>query len=145
MKLYRTEEGKFYGRRADAGKDAVIVEVPTDANGLATFLTAYRSAIYRECDRADMAGDQFETVVERQDPQTPGPIIRNEAPDIHELWAGLPISTQLHFAALAVEEARDLLPKMKLQSFLDKAQRSDEIARRVLNRKPVDEAEDLFS
>jgi hypothetical protein len=98
MKIYRTPEGIFHGRRSEAGPAAEIVEVDTTAAGIA----AFANYLWVGC-----KGDEFTTVVERQDPVFTEPRHVDAKPDLDELFLAAPLSQQLTLAAIAVEEARN--------------------------------------
>lgn len=100
MKLYLAN-GQYVGTQAEAKKidrEFEEVNVPTDKDGLIAYLntvaTSTHPALVRE--------DEFETVVERQDP----PVHTTPVADLDELFEAAPLARQLHFAALAVEAAR---------------------------------------
>lgn len=102
MKLYRTPDGIFHGRRGDR-KDAVIVEVQTDANGLAE---AVNNLVREVLD--SVGNDEYITVVERQDPvieRLPAPAIETGIA-LDEAFQNAPIGQQLDLACIALENAR---------------------------------------
>lgn len=123
MKLY-TVLGTYYGTQAEAHKAAreaggtfLQVEVPTDKAGLIDYLNQKRT-IYSTVD-ADYL-DVVKDVNEDLDPSlaptfTPthvdkGAAVTAASLDLDEQWEGLPLARKLHFAALAVEDARVLVP-----------------------------------
>lgn len=96
MKLYLAA-GHYTGTQADARKldrGFIHVEVPTDKEGLIAYLNG-------------LAGEA---------PQSPPPAAPPPATDrshhpltFDDAWDGFPLARKLHFAALAMEEARDTL------------------------------------
>lgn len=122
MKLYAITNAaghllRYEGTQAEAKSAAKIAEadfdqaeVPTDKAGLIDHLNSLLVDRPQE--------DQFETVVERQDPPMQAGGI--EVPtDVDEIWEGLPLARKAHFAALFCEEARSIIPALKTQDDVD--------------------------
>lgn len=111
MKLYLVNDSdgralRIEGTQADAKSAAKIaegdfeqIEVPTDKNGLIEFLNSGNPLSSRP------AEDEYDTVVERQDPVVAKNV--DVRVDLEDAWDQLPLATQLHYAARAVEDARD--------------------------------------
>lgn len=107
MKLYYLA-GQWFGRRADAGREAEIVELQTDANSLAAFLNDFGK------NYVDHAEDAFTMVVERQDPPVEPTISSAErSVQIDEAFENLPVTHQLTLTALALENARAEIGRLK--------------------------------
>ena len=108
MRLYRdqtmTGAGQWTGTQDEANRDFgrgqwKLVEVPTDKAGLIAWLNALGRA----------------TAATAPPPPVPAPPARDPAPSyaqtslaLDDAWEALPLVRKLHFAALAMEDARDL-------------------------------------
>lgn len=101
MKLYRTPDGVFYGRRANAGPKAEIVETDTDANSLAEFINRLLAKRDPDADQED----EFTTVAERQDP--PIESYGKVTIDLDDAFMNAPLGQQLTLSAIALENARN--------------------------------------
>jgi len=103
MRLYLTDMGHWVGTQAEAGKlvragdggSWVLVEVPTDKEGLLAFLNA-RLQIKAAAPVAPSAGNYSAQSIAFED-----------------AFAALPLALKLHFAALAIEEARQAIRPAK--------------------------------
>jgi hypothetical protein len=130
MKLY-TVLGTYYGTQAEAHKAAreaggtfLQVEVPTDKPGLIEYLNAKRT-IYSTVDAGYL--DVVKDVNEDLDPSLappksvidPKPSYTEQSVDLEERWSLLPLARKLHFAALAVEDARVLVPGVTVAEVVD--------------------------
>lgn len=103
MKLY-IANGQYVGTQADAraiNKQFDEAEVPVDKAGLIDYLNRYTPIGFLQSE------DEFTTVVERQDQPMPSYADRTIA--IDEVWEALPLARKLHFAAMAMEDARTAL------------------------------------
>lgn len=106
MKLYLCQDGTYAGTQADAklrGKHFEQVEVPTDKEGLISYLNQMLNAV------SDLRPpeDQFTTVVERQDPiieRVPAPAIET-AVALDEAFMKAKLGQQLTLAGIALENA----------------------------------------
>lgn len=119
MKLYLVNDSngnalRFEGTQSDAKSASKLAEgdfeqfeVPTDKAGLIEFLNTGNPLTGQPSE------DSYETVVERQDPQ--GPSSSDVSIAIEDAWDKLPLATQLHYAARAVEDARDQIKPAKAE------------------------------
>lgn len=107
MKLYRNSAGEWFGTQADAKADKIefsAVEVPTDKAGLLDFLNL-QGTEYGVPYRPASGNDNCE-------PTQPAPVApaaeshADKQVRFEDAFEQFPISKKLHFAALAVEEAR---------------------------------------
>lgn len=102
MRLYETDEPRWYGTQADAkasGRPFVQREVPIDKPGLLAWLN--NNSVSADPVIADI----------RREPEpvyNPGAQIPVQPDDGFEQ---LPVAQQLHLACLALENARDLIGK----------------------------------
>lgn len=111
MKLYLVNDSngnalRFEGTQSEAKSASKLAEgdfeqfeVPTDKAGLIEFLNTGNPLIGQPSE------DSYTPVFERQDPQVPSSSDVSIA--IEDAWDELPLATQLHYAARAVEDARD--------------------------------------
>lgn len=118
MKMY-VIFGRYYGTQAEARSAAKengvkfapeqdTVEVPTDKEGLIAYLNRLASQIPHELN----AHDEFTTVVERQDPPVEAPrgwSVAETSLGFDDAFEQMPLARQLHFAAIACENAREQL------------------------------------
>lgn len=102
MKLYIHD--RMYYRPGTQPKGATKVDVPTDTNGLVDFLNGYGTGVSTRLTEAHPP-----MVVELS------PFAENLLKPIamEDAFAALPLATKLHYAALALEEARELTPKLQ--------------------------------
>ena len=110
MKMYRitTSFGKVYWARTQAdaktiakrvGSEPVQTNVPTDHVGLCDFLNSLHDS-----------GPTSAPPVETSSPPPPsGSALLDAGRTVDEAWQTLSLSRKLHFAALAMEDARDSL------------------------------------
>jgi len=113
MKLY-IANGVYVGTQDEArkiNKTFEQVEVPTDKAGLIEYLNGLRQ---------QGVEDEFAVVVERNDPPVaPTGSLPNYADwssNLEDQWEKLPLAHKLHFAALAVEDAREAFPALEYTS-----------------------------
>lgn len=116
MNLYITATGRYAGTQAEAkadGKGWTPEVVPTDKPGLIAYLNALSlkekmlqaTADIISRDDLLLEGDpnhepsQFEGL-------EPRPSYTHQSVELDEQWDKLPLARKLHFAALAMEEAR---------------------------------------
>jgi hypothetical protein len=136
MKLYLCQDGTYAGTQADAklrGKQFEQVEVPTDKEGLLSYLNQMVNAV------EDLRpADEFTTVVERQDP----PVEETEEPQtlnlsyLQTFFDQAPITLQLELAVRAIDAAdKQLRPITGAVQFGGK--------RPVLGKAPEEIAADL--
>lgn len=134
MKLYLIE-GVYYGTQAEAktaakelgGKfdaEGAQVEVPTDKQGLIDYLNELSHPIAN--------GDQFTDVYVRHDPPVEREVIRDNPLQYDDAWDQFPLAKKLHFASLALEEARDAANQLSKQArddahFADATGENDEL------------------
>ncbi len=98
VRLYRRANGTWAGTQASAGKGHTQVDVPTDKPGLLEWLNEKLGADNRE---AAFSDEKVSAVM-----STP---YMEWSVAIDDEWDKLPLSRQLHFAALAMETARSVL------------------------------------
>lgn len=91
MKLY-IHDGMYY-RAGTQPKGATKVDVPTDAAGLVDYLNAYGTGVSTRIAEAKPVVTDVQTPV-------PAPLAMEDA------FEALPLATKLHYASLALEEAR---------------------------------------
>jgi hypothetical protein len=107
MRLYVTPAGRWAGTQAEAkqlareeGSGWEQVDVPTDKEGLLSFLDSHRvNAMHGEA-RAMIDAGRIEPAEPVQERPTRSLSLEDE-------WEALPLPLQLHYAALALERARD--------------------------------------
>ena len=115
MRLYITQTGKYVGTQADAkadGKNWHQVEVPTDKPGLIEYLNALRWS-----EQARAVAPEAMTMDEIKHSNTPeaqAEYVRrrdgiSQSIALDDAWEALPLARKLHFAALAMEDARNTL------------------------------------
>lgn len=125
MKLYLAN-GLYVGTQAEAKKldrDFTQVEVPTDKEGLINYLNAnfaHADVDFDEVYADKPVKDVNEDLHPERAPRAAEPAYTAQTLDLDEQWESLPLARKLHFAALAVEDARTLVPKV-VQT-LDRAQ-----------------------
>lgn len=129
MKLYRKPNGVWFGRRGDAGKDAEIVEVQTDANSLAAFLNKLEPYVNDPADEYVEGRDEYTTVVERQDPPVETDERVAQTVDLDDAFQNAPLGQQLTLASIALENARSKIgrenaPKPAPQGYGGKVERA---------------------
>ena len=112
MKLYITEDGKYVGTKAEAGKTGTPEEVPVDKPGLLRYLNALVEVMSDFSAAAPapafLVPDQsdLEAEVERR------MAAKGHGADalaFDDAWEAMPIARKAHFAALFCEEARHTL------------------------------------
>lgn len=108
MRLYICIDGSFAGTQADAkakGNGFTEVDVPTDKAGLIDYLNGMvDEARGLTTDRAaDMA---FGPIPTAPKPAAAPPSYADQSVAIDDAWDALPLARKLHFAALAMEDAR---------------------------------------
>lgn len=99
MKLYITEDGKYVGTKAEAGKMGTPEEVPVDKPGLLRYLNAL----------VEVMSDFTAAAPEPQ--PAPAFLSPERVDPLHfdDEWERMPLARQAHFAALFCEEARTKL------------------------------------
>lgn len=105
MKLYRTADGRWHvpGHQP---KNAVRLEVPTDSAGLCDFLN--RPAACEPEPSTTPITDRFESRAGRLiDKESIS--YTHQAVELDEAWEGLSLAQKLHYASLAMEDARNAL------------------------------------
>ena len=107
MKLYQSPDGTWTGTQADAKAHArdnattwKEVEVPVDKAGLMAFLNRHKVG------GSVAAPVVFPAFSPPAAAPVAAPVYGDRSIAIDDAWDGLPLSRQLHFAALAMEEAR---------------------------------------
>jgi hypothetical protein len=100
VRLYIRTDGSYAGTQADAGKGWKLEEVPTDKPGLLAYLNA-------------MVGSDPAPMALRSPVEAPPAAIRpgyaEKSARFEDEFSAMPLALQLHFAALAMENARDAL------------------------------------
>ena len=120
MKLY-IANGTYVGTQAEAKKldrDYEPVEVPTDKEGLIAYLNVSKFVTQpepfakTEVIRTDSLLDDI--IGSDPAPLPPGKLSYIEQSiKLDEAWEELPLARKLHFAALAMEDARQALPAVE--------------------------------
>lgn len=111
MRLYICIDGTFAGTQAEAnakGKGWTQVEVPTDKAGLIDYLNGMVEEARAAVPYDGGSGSTFDT------PPNPQPInmataavsAAHQSVAVDQSWEALPLARKLHFAALAMEDAR---------------------------------------
>ena len=95
MKLYITEDGKYVGTKAEAGKMGTPEEVPVDKPGLLRYLNALVEVM-----------SDFNAAAPQPAPAFLVGDGRIEPLHFDDEWERMPIARKAHFAALFCEEAR---------------------------------------
>jgi hypothetical protein len=112
MKLY-IANGVYFGTQAEAKaetKSFEQVEVPTDKAGLIGYLN--------EVTRFDLGHAPCENIEApaRDINEDRAPRYAEQSVAFEDQWEQFPLALQLHYAALAVEAARDAYPKITTPS-----------------------------
>ena len=110
MKLYLCQDGTYVGTQADAklrGKHFEQIEVPTDKEGLLAYLNQFVNAV-EDLRPDEPVKDVNEDIHPERAPSRPS--YTAQSLDLDDQWESLPLARKLHFAALAVEDARALTP-----------------------------------
>ena len=110
--LVETETGhRVYKTQAEAksvSKDYIQIDVPTDKDGLLATLQEFYTML--DTVRAETLENKPESI--SQNPEPTIPLIPTKQ-QFEDAWDKFPLALQLHYAALAMEEARDRLPDHK--------------------------------
>lgn len=118
MKLYYNSirPGDLWQLPGHQDKAASKVEIPTDAAGLCAWLNARRVPICLALVKPELSAEQaygFDPTQpepgpapEPDKPAIPLPSFAHQSVAIDDAWAALPLARKLHFAALAMEDAR---------------------------------------
>jgi hypothetical protein len=115
MRLYIRTDGSYAGTQADAGKGWKLEEVPTDKPGLLAYLNAmvgHRKAVAQECLTSFYSGMDVAEASQRPVEAPPAAIrpgYAEKSARFEDEFSAMPLALQLHFAALAMENARDAL------------------------------------
>ncbi len=97
MRLYRRADGSWAGTQASAGKGHTQVDVPTDKPGLLEWLNNDHAVeVPANAERDAEFVERVATI----------PTYTEQSVAIDDEWDKLPLARQLHFAALAMENAR---------------------------------------
>jgi len=110
MRLYICADGSYAGTQADAkamGKGWEQVEVPTDKAGLIDYLNARYESISRAWD-ADVQ-EARQSPVNAPPAHETAPSYVHQSVAFEDAWQGFSLALKLHFAAQAMEAARDAL------------------------------------
>lgn len=113
MRLYTTAAGVYVGTQVEAKRDGKGWQaeiVPTDKTGLIDYLNKLK---FGDCvdmiepEQPPLTEDEQETPHSFRQPMAqPAPGYTEHSVAIDDAWEGLPLARKLHFAALAMEEAR---------------------------------------
>jgi hypothetical protein len=105
---YVTQDDAKKGAKA-LGLDWTPVEVPVKIRDLAEYLNDLVLTVEMNAPRP------LETPAPRPDP-VPTLNYTQQSLEIDDLWDTLPLARRLHFAALAVEDARTSVPALKVEA-----------------------------
>jgi hypothetical protein len=113
MRLYICKDGSFAGTQAEAkakGKDFILAEVPTEKAGLIEYLNnLVGEANQLRHDIAVEVGAAPDHPLETPPLVVVGETYTEKGNRFEDEFAAMPIATQLHYAALAMENARAAL------------------------------------
>lgn len=117
MRLYLCQDGSYAGTQADAklrGKNFEQIEVPTDKDGLLSYLNQMVNAVEDLRPATDpWAGHETDPMyplpVAQSAPLPPSPSHSAQLVAFEDQWAEFPLARKLHFAALACEDAREAI------------------------------------
>lgn len=108
--LHTSKEGKLtlYPNKTNTPKellsDSSEIDIPTDKEGLMSFIQ----------DMLDRIPPQQEEEAENKMPPEPAPVSNTDTlVSFEDQWEEFPLARKLHFASLAVEEARDTIKPRK--------------------------------
>lgn len=108
MKIYKTPDGRYHGRRETAGKSAVIVEYPTKAEEAANFL----NQIIADLEFEAAIGAPPAVVVEAQVEGKPLSYAEQSVGG-DDWFLGIPVEHQLTLTQLAHENAVKEIARLK--------------------------------
>lgn len=110
MRLYLTAAGVYAGTQQEAkadGKGWRLEEVPTDKQGLIAYLNVLKFDTMGETKAPDPVAEGYGGIDPHAPPQQPDRV--TQAIAFEDGFEKMSLTLKLHFAALAMEAARDQL------------------------------------